>query len=126
MLRLIWCVVLVVFFSSFSFGRSKDTIQVDVKAVHQVTHEARDTRAVIDKGILGANSPNRSMEVFDVQAIINSEHVVLVCQDDKGCEAPSVGIHPAEMKRRGYMKMTFDLPVTHREVSRWYKIAGSW
>jgi hypothetical protein len=109
-----------------AFAMAKDTVQVEVKAVHSATREARDTRAIMEKGIMGSGSPGRTVEVFNLDAIIGNEHVVLACDDDKGCEAPALGTYSGDMKRRGHMKLTFDLPVTHKSVSRWYKIAGSW
>jgi hypothetical protein len=105
---------------------AKDIKQVEVKATHAVTHEARDPRAIIDKGIMGASSPNRQIESFNLDTIINGEHVLLACEDDKGCEAPTLGTYSGDLKRRGHMHLTFDLPLTHKQVTRWYKIAGSW
>lgn len=95
-------------------------------ATHSVTHEARDNRAVIDRGILGANTPNRQIESFNLDTVIGGEHVLLACIDEKGCESPALGTYEAEIKRAGQLRMTFDIPVTHKQVSRWYKIAGSW
>lgn len=109
-----------------SFAIARDVVQVEVKAVHQVTHEARDTHAIIDRALMGASATGRSVEVFNLDTIIKDERVILTCEDDKGCEAPTLGIHSAKVYGRGHMKLTFDLPVTHKEVSRWYKIAGAW
>ena len=107
-------------------GFAKDTVQVEVKAVHTATHEARDNRAILEKGVLGAGAPTRNVEVFNLDAVINNDHVVLVCTDGKGCEAPALGTYPGELKRGGHVVLTFELPVTHKKVSHWYKIAGSW
>lgn len=109
-----------------SFALAKDTVQVEVKATHAATHEARDTRAVMDRGILGPHVPGRDVEVFNLNAIINGEHVVLACDDDKGCEAPALGTCEGEMRRGGHVRVAFEVPVTHKKVARWYKIAGSW
>jgi hypothetical protein len=104
---------------------AKDSIQVDVKAVHAVTHEARDARAITERGIMGAGSPGRSVEVYNLDAVINGDKVVLACQDDRGCQAPALGTYEGELKR-GHVKISFELPVTHKKVSHWYKIAGAW
>ena len=114
----------VLLLSTLSFA--KDVVQVEVKAVHAVTHEDRGNGSVIDKGILGAHVPTKDVEVYNLDAIINGEHTVLVCEDEKGCEAPALGTYEGEMKRRGFMKLSFNLPVTHKAVSHWHKIAGSW
>lgn len=106
---------------------AKDIKQVQVMATHAVTHEARDTRATIDKGIMGASAPNRQIEAFNLDTVIDGEHVLLACEDDKGCECPALGTYSGELKGRGrYIRLTFDMPVSHKQVSRWYKIAGSW
>ena len=102
-------------------GWSKDVKQVQVMAVHSVTHEARDNRAIIDRGI-GANTPGRQVESFNLDTVINGEHVLLTCVDEKGCESPGLGTYSAEMKKAGHLRLTFDLPVTHQQVTRWYKI----
>jgi hypothetical protein len=118
--------IIVLLFALTSLAVAKDVVQVEVKATHSVTHEARDTRAIMDKGILGAGAPNRQVESFNLDTIINGEHVLLVCDDDKGCEAPALGTYSGEVKRRGHVHLTFAVPLTHKDVSRWYKVAGSW
>ena len=105
---------------------AKDTVKVEVVATHSVTHEDRDARAIVDKGMFGASIPNRQSESFNVDAIVNGEHVALVCEDTKGCESPALGIYDAELKRDKWMKISFTLPVSQKQVSRWYRIAGSW
>lgn len=105
---------------------AKDLKQVQVMATHAVTHEARDTRAVIDRGIMGPNTPNRQTESFNLDTVIGEEHVLLTCEDEKGCEAPALGTYPGELKRGKFIRLTFDLPLSHKQVSRWYKVSGSW
>jgi len=105
---------------------SKDTVQVQVVATHAVTHEDRGARATVDKGILGANVPTKSVESFNLDAIVNGEHVLLACDDPKGCESPAVGTYEGELKRSKWIKLKFPVPISHKEVSRWYKISGSW
>jgi hypothetical protein len=56
---------------------------------------------------------------------LNGEHVLLVCDDPKGCEAPALGTYEAERKRGKWLHMAFPLPLS-KPVTRWYKIAGSW
>lgn len=105
---------------------AKDLKPIKVIATHAVTHEARDFRAIMDKGLMGPSAPNRQVESYNLDTEIDGEKVVLACDDDKGCEAPALGTYEAEMKRRGHVHLTFDMPVTHKQVSRWYKVAGSW
>ena len=104
----------------------KDVAQVQVMAVHAVTHEDRGSRAVLDKGIMGANTPNKQQESFNLDTIINGEHVLLACDDSKGCEAPALGTYDGEFKREKWLHLSFPMPLSHRRVTRWYKIAGSW
>jgi hypothetical protein len=108
-----------------SFAYAKDVVQVEVKATHAASREARDLRSLTEKGVMGAGSPNRTVEVYNLDAIINGDKVVLACDDDKGCQSPALGTYEGEMKR-GHVKISFELPVTHKKVSHWYKIGGSW
>ena len=75
---------------------------------------------------MGAGSIGSQVESFNLDTVISGEHVLLACEDDKGCEAPALGTYSGDLKRRGHMHLTFDLPLTHKQVTRWYKIAGSW
>ena len=101
-------------------------LRVEVAAVHAVTHDDRSSRAVMDKAVMGANAPTRQVESFNLDALINGEHVLLACDDPKGCEAPALGSYDAELKRKTFVKMIFTLPLSQKQVSRWYKIAGTW
>jgi hypothetical protein len=105
---------------------SKDTTRVQIVAVHSVTHKDQGTRATLDKGILGAHSTTKQVESFNLDAVINGEHVLLACDDPKGCEAPALGTYEGELKRGKWIHLGFSLPVSHRQVTRWYRIAGSW
>jgi hypothetical protein len=105
---------------------AKDNVQVQVSAIHAVTHEARDLRAITDRGLMGARTPGRQVESFNLDTVIDGEHVLLACEDEKGCEAPALGTYSGEVKRRGHVHLTFDLPLTHKKVTRWYKIGGAW
>ena len=115
---------LVLLLAAISFA--KDTVEVQVVATHSVTHEARDARAITERGLMGAHALGRQVESTNLDAVINGEHVLLACDDDKGCEAPALGTYQAELKRRGHLRLAFTVPVTHKQVARWYKIAGSW
>jgi hypothetical protein len=105
---------------------AKDLLKVEVKAVHSVTHDDRGSRAMVDKGILGSHAPTTQSESYNLDAIVNGEHVVLACDDPKGCESPALGTYDGEMKRSKWMKVTFPLPLSQKQVTRWYKIVGSW
>ena len=118
--------VLVVLFTVYAFAQAKDVLKVQVAAVHSVTHEDRGTRATVDKAMLGAHAPTSQSESFNLDAIINGEHVFLACDDPKGCEAPAVGSYDAELKKNKWVKLAFTLPLSQKQVVRWYKIAGSW
>ena len=104
----------------------KDSVQVQVVAMHSVTHDDQGARSTIDKGILGGHSTTKQIESFNLDAVINGEHVVLACDDPKGCESPGMGTYGGELKRSKWIKLTFALPVSHKEVTRWYKISGTW
>lgn len=97
-----------------------------MKATHSVTHDDQGSRATIDKGILGARSTTKQQESFNLDTVINGKHVLLACDDPKVCEAPSLGIQQGEMRRGKWVHLTFELPVSHKPVIRWYKIAGNW
>ncbi len=105
---------------------AKDVVQVEIKATHVATRTARSHRDITERGIMGANSPGRSVEVYDLDCIINGEHVVLTCDDDQGCESPKLGTYEGEVRRRGHVRVKFTLPLTDKQVNRWYKVAGSW
>jgi len=61
-----------------------------------------------------------------LDAIVKGEHVVLACEDSKGCESPAVGTYSAELKRGKFIHMTFPVPLSAKKVTRWYRVAGSW
>ena len=105
---------------------AKDSLKVEVVAAHQVTHESQDNRSVLQAGILGSHAPRADSESFNLDAVINGEHVVLLCDDPKACEEVPAGTYPGEMKRNKWIRLSFTLPVTHKSVARWYKIGGSW
>lgn len=105
---------------------AKDALSVQVAAVHSVTHDDQGSRATLDKGILGAHSTTRQLESFNLDTIIDGEHVILACDDPKGCEAPALSTYQGERKRDKWIRLTFSVPLSHKEVSRWYRIAGSW
>lgn len=105
---------------------SKDMLKVQVVATHSITHDDHGPRAVLDKGILGAHSVTRQVESFNLDAVINGEHVLLVCDDPKGCEAPPAGTYTGERKRSKWIHLTFPVPLAEKPVTRWYKVAGSW
>jgi hypothetical protein len=116
--------LVVVLLATFSW--SKDVLQVQVMAVHSFTHDDQSTRAIVDKGIPGAHSTTKQTESFNLDAVINGEHVILACDDPKGCEAPALGTYDGERKRDKWVRVSFPLPLSHKQVTRWYKIAGSW
>jgi len=105
---------------------AKDSMQVQVLAVHAVTHDDQGQRSTIDKVMLGAHSTTKQVESFNLDSVINGEHVLLACDDPKGCEAPALGTYDGELKRGKWIHLSFTLPVSHKEVVRWYKISGSW
>jgi hypothetical protein len=117
-------VLMVLLLSSLAW--SKDAVKVTVAATDAVTHEDRGGRAVMEKAIMGANAPTKQYESFNMDAIVNGQHVFLACDDPKGCEAPALGTYDGELKRGKWIRMTFTMPVTNKSVSRWYKIGGSW
>ena len=105
---------------------AKDTpVDVEVKATHAVTHEDQSSGAIVRKGLMGDNAPTRQVESFNLDTVINGEHVLLVCDDPKGCESLAAGTYKGKMNHQ-FIKLTFSLPLTKKEVSRLYKIAGSW
>jgi hypothetical protein len=59
-----------------SLAWSKDAMKVTVAATHAVTHEDRGARAIVDKAIMGANAPTKQSESFNLDAIVNGQHVL--------------------------------------------------
>jgi hypothetical protein len=116
--------IVVLLFAALAFG--KDSLRVEVIAVHSVTHEDRGGRAALDKAILGAHAPTTQRESFNIDAKVNGENVLLACDDPKGCESPAVGTYDGEIKRGKWLKLTFPMPLSGKSVTRWYRIAGSW
>jgi len=102
------------------------SVQVQVVAAHSVTRNEEDNRAVLSKGILGSHAVTSQSESFDLQTIINAEHVLLVCDDPKGCESLAAGNYEGDTRRSKWIKLNFALPLSGKRVSRWYKIAGTW
>jgi len=109
-----------------TFGWANNVTQVQVTAVHSVTHDDQSTRTILDKGVLGAHITTKQVESFNLDTVINGEHVLLACDDPKGCEAPALGNYEGERKRDKWIRLSFPLPLSHKRVTRWYKIAGSW
>ena len=116
--------IVILLFAGFAWA--KDAIQVQVIATHAVTHEDRSSRAVLDKGIMGAHATTKQQESFNLDAVINGEHVILACDDPKGCEAPAPGTYEGEVKRGKWVHLRFPVPLSQKPVVRWYKIMGSW
>jgi hypothetical protein len=78
-------VVLVLLVLAFGvFAQAKDVLRIQVAAVHSVTHEDRGRRAMVDKLVLGSNGPTSQSESFNLDAIVNGQHVLLACDDPKG------------------------------------------
>ena len=106
---------------------AKDVKQVQVVATHAVSREDAGPRSQVDSVVVGAGRPRTMTESFNLDTVIDGQHVVLVCDDPKGCEAPSTGkTYEAELKRNRWFHLSFMLPVSNKQVTRWYKIAGSW
>ena len=106
---------------------AKDILTVEVKAVHAVTHDDQSATATVRKALEGAHGTTRQLESFNLDTIINGEQVLLACSDPKGCEAPELGTHDGELVRHGkWVKVTFDLPLSRKTVTRWYRVAGHW
>ena len=119
--------ILIVFLLlSATFAWSKDLLTVEVKATHAVTHDDRSSGAIFSKGMMGSTVPTKQIESYNLDAVINGDHVLLACDDSKGCESPALGSYSGEMRHNKWVKLTFNLPVTHKEISRQYRIAGSW
>lgn len=117
---------LLLLFCLISSAFAKDVKQVEVVATHVMTREDRGARATYDSVMLGSHHARKTVQAYDLDTIIDGQHVVLTCDDSTACESPAVGKYQAEVKRGNWLKMTFSLPVSGKEVSRMYKIAGSW
>jgi hypothetical protein len=118
-------VLLLLFATSLPLA-AKDELRVQVIAVHAVTHDDQSARSIVDKGLMGATIPTRQVDSFNLDTVINNEHVLLACEDSKGCESPALATYDAELKRGKWVKLTFPLPLSKKSVTRWYRIAGSW
>ena len=70
-------IVLVLVLSCFCLA--KDTVQVQVVAVHPVTHEDRGVRALVDKGLMGASGRTRHMDSFNSDAHVCVQPVIKAC-----------------------------------------------
>ena len=103
-----------------------ETLNIEVVATHSVTRNDQSARAIVDKAMLGVHAIDRQQESYNVDAIINGSHVLLACEDSKGCDAPAIGTYSAEIKRGKFVHMKFPVPLSDKPVTRWYKVAGSW
>lgn len=103
-----------------------ESLQVEVVAVHAITRTDGGAMAIVDKSMMGPYSLDKQKESFSLNTIIKGEHVVLACEDSKGCESPAPGTYPAEFKRGKFVHMAFPVPLSEKKVTRWYRVAGSW
>ena len=108
-------IVLVLVLSCFCLA--KDTVQVQVVAVHPVTHEDQRFASTAMKVMTGAHSPSRQMESFNLDAVVGGQHVVLTCEDPKGCESLAIGTYDGEVKRNKWIKVSSTLPVSEKKVT---------
>ncbi|SRR6266852_6963535 len=115
--------LLVLVISAFGlFAQAKDVIRVEVAAVHSVTHNGRG----LQDYLAPRGAPIRQVESYNLDTIINGEHVLLACDDMKGCEAPALGSYDAEIRRKQFVKLTFGLPLSQKKIVRLYKVLGNW
>lgn len=105
---------------------AKNTVQVEIVAVHSATHNDTSGRATFEKAFNGAHSIDRQTEVFNLDGVIEGQHVVLACEDSKGCESPAIGTYKADIRGSKFVHMTFPVPLSEKPVTRWYRIAGTW
>lgn len=119
------CLLLASFFLVSTISVAEN-LQVEVIAVHAVTHSDRGAKAIVDKSLMGAHAVDRQKDSFNLDTIIKGEPVVLACEDSKGCESPALGTYAAEFKRGKFVHMTFPVPLSEKKVTRWYRVAGSW
>jgi len=105
---------------------AKNELKIKVVAAHQVTHDDQSAHARVEKGMMGAGSVTHQVESFNLDAVVNGEHVFLACEDPKGCESIAPGDYDGEKKRGNFVRVSFTLPLTEKKLTRWYSIAGTW
>ena len=109
-----------------SICQAKQNVQVEVVASHPFTHDDQGDLSQILKALSGPAATVSMAEVFNLDVIINGEHVTLLCRDKKGCENLPPAKYDGVVFGPTSMDLKFDLPLSHKPVKRHYQIAGSW
>jgi hypothetical protein len=109
-----------------SVCQAKQNVQVEVVASHAVTHDDQGDLNQILKALSGPAATVSMADVFNLDAIINGEHVTLLCRDKKGCENLQPAKYDGVVFGPTSMDLKFDLPSSHKAVKRHYQISRSW
>jgi hypothetical protein len=117
--------IVVVALASTLPSQASDKTLVQVVATHQATHNDRSTGSRME-ALFGRDSyVGKQREVFNLDTVIGSQNVILLCVDDKGCEAPPLGTFDAKVNH-GHYYLTFPVMGTTKTVTRAYQSGGSW
>ena len=109
-----------------SICQAKQNVQVEVVASHTVGHDDQGDLNQILKALSSPETTATVAEVFNLDVIINGEHVTLLCRDKKGCENVQPAKYEGVVLGPTSMDLKFELPLSHKPIKRHYQIAGSW
>ena len=113
---------------------AKDEITIDVRASHAVTmNEHTAVGTLFASSSQPEGSSGRQIQSYNLDAIINGEHVVLACKQlSKGFASvsPCVEIPPGKysgtLNRGKFVVLRFSEPLTHKDKTQNYEVQGSW
>jgi hypothetical protein len=108
----------------------KTSVIVEVVDTQKLT-QSQDTRGDTSGGAVGAvvngvTGRKTHTDTSTIYVIVNSEHAVLDCYERRtGCATVGPGKYYGELEGDGIW-VSYQMPLTHKQVRNHYKIAGSW
>jgi hypothetical protein len=108
----------------------KTSVVVEVVETHNLT-QSTDLRGDTSGGVVGAvvndtTGRRTHTDSSTIYVIVNGEHALLDCYERRtGCATIGPGRYYGELEGDGIW-VSYQMPLTHKQVRSHYKIAGSW
>ena len=108
----------------------KTAVVVEVVDTENLT-QSSDQRGDTSGGAVGAvvhglTGRRTHTDVSTIRVVVNGEHALLDCYERRtGCTTISPGKYYGELDGDSIW-VTYEMPITHKQVRNHYKIAGSW
>ncbi len=118
--------------SSMVLAKNKETVEIEVVSVDNSTIHTdlngTGGSAGANLGIALAGGKHTNTDASTMLAIINGEHAKLDCfEHHKGCKTVAPGKCVGELdSKTGGIWLTFEMPLTHKNVRNHYIVAGGW